>query len=258
MKHTPLTHAMNTNSALLRALCLLCAFSILLCAFAPAPDVSALVEWRAGEIVSEESVAAHGLDNCFAFEPIPDEVWTRMQGKTYKENPHIGREDLRRVRVLHRDGEQNIRLGEMVCNRIIAERLVDIFRRLYDARYPIARMVLPDVYDADDEAQMRDNNSSCFCYRPIVGTTKLSKHGRGLAVDINTLYNPFCKRRDDGGCFVQPATGATYCDRKKDFPYKIDREDLAFKLFTERGFTWGGDWTTHKDYQHFELKEESE
>jgi len=32
-------------------------------------------------------------------------------------------------------------------------------------------------------------------------------------------------------------------------------DDLCFRLFTEAGFEWGGDWTTRKDYQHFELKE---
>ena len=31
--------------------------------------------------------------------------------------------------------------------------------------------------------------------------------------------------------------------------------DLCFKLFTEAGFEWGGDWTNRKDYQHFQLKE---
>ena len=33
-------------------------------------------------------------------------------------------------------------------------------------------------------------------------------------------------------------------------------DDLCFKLFTEAGFEWGGDWTTRKDYQHFEIIEQ--
>ena len=219
-------------------------------------DVSMLTEWRAGETASEEAVAAFGLDNCFAAEPIPDRVWARMQGKTYKENPHIGRDDLRHIRALHRDYDGLIHIGEMVVNRVIAERVAEIFRLLYEADYPIERMVLPDVYDADDETQMRANNTSSFCYRAIAGTSKLSKHARGLAVDINTLYNPYYKDRPDGTRFIQPATAAEYCDRASSFRYKIDHDDLAFKLFTERGFEWGGDWTSCKDFQHFELIEE--
>ncbi|MGN0732105.1 MAG: M15 family metallopeptidase [Treponema sp.] len=35
--------------------------------------------------------------------------------------------------------------------------------------------------------------------------------------------------------------------------YKIDENDLAYKLFTEHGFKWGGSWQELKDYQHFEI-----
>ena len=219
-------------------------------------DTSALDNWQAGQRVTSEAVTVFGgVDNCFAAEPIPDRVWARMQGKTFKDNPYIGRDDLRHVRALHWDYDQQIHIGEMVCNKLIADRVAGILRKLYEAKYPIQRMLLPDVYDADDETQMRDNNSSCFCYRAIAGSTKLSKHARGLAVDINTLYNPYYKDLDDGTRFVQPATAEFYCDRTKNFPYKIDHDDLCFKLFTEAGFEWGGDWTTCKDFQHFELIE---
>ena len=219
-------------------------------------DSRALTEWQAGRTVSQADVDAFGgIDKCFAAEPIPDGVWARMQGKTYKENPYIGRDDLRHVRALHWDYDDQMHVGEMVCNVQIADRVISILRKLFDAKYPIQRMLLPDVYDADDETQMRDNNSSCFCYRNIAATTTLSKHARGLAVDINTLYNPYIKTLSDGTLLIEPATGEPYCDRSWDFPYKIDHNDLCFKLFTAAGFVWGGDWTNRKDYQHFEVKE---
>ncbi len=211
--------------------------------------------WKAGNIVTQTFVEAFGgLDSCFTSQPIPDRVWERMQGKTYKPNPHIGREDLRYVRALHWDYDNKIHTGEMVCNKIIADRLVIILRTLYENHYPIQRMVLPDEYDADDERQMRANNSSCFCYRVVAGSKTLSLHASGLAVDINTLYNPYVRRKADGSLYVQPSTGRPYCNRSKNFRYKITRNDLLCRLFLENGFTWGGDWRTHKDYQHFELK----
>ena len=219
-------------------------------------DTKPLTEWQAGRTVSQEAVDAFGgIDMCFAAEPIPDGVWARMQGKTYKENPYIGRDDLRHIRALHWDYDNQMHVGEMIVNKEIADRVVSILRQLFDAKYPIQRMLLPDVYDADDETQMRDNNSSSFCYRAIAGSSKLSKHARGLAIDINTLYNPYYKGRDDGTRFIQPATAADYCDRTWDFPYKIDHDDLCFRLFTEAGFEWGGDWTSCKDFQHFEFIE---
>ena len=219
------------------------------------PGLKELEEWQAGAIVSQEAVDAFGIESCFVANFIPDNVWQRMQGKTYKENPDIGRGDLYHVKVLHWDYDEQIHIGEMICNVLIADRVISIMRQLYDAHYPIQRMVLPDVYDADDEAQMRDNNSSCFCYRTIAGSTKLSKHALGLAIDINTLYNPYYKDLEDGTRYIQPATAEAYCNRDWDFPYKIDHDDLCFKLFTEAGFEWGGDWDTCKDYQHFELKD---
>ena len=224
--------------------------------FAFPVDTKPLTEWQAGRTVSQEAVDAFGgIDMCFAAEPIPDGVWARMQGKTYKENPYIGRDDLRHVRALHWDYDNQMHVGEMIVNKQIAECVARILRQLFDAKYPIQRMLLPDVYDADDETQMRDNNSSSFCYRAIAGSSKLSKHARGLAIDINTLYNPYYKGRDDGTRFIQPATAADYCDRTWDFPYKIDHDDLCFRLFTEAGFDWGGDWTSCKDFQHFEFIE---
>ena len=219
-------------------------------------DTKPLTEWQAGRTVSQEAVDAFGgIDMCFAAEPIPDGVWARMQGKTYKENPYIGRDDLRHVRALHWDYDNQMHVGEMIVNKQIAECVARILRQLFDAKYPIQRMLLPDVYDADDETQMRDNNSSCFCYRNIAGSANLSKHARGLAVDINTLYNPYYKDRADGTRYIQPATAEAYCDRTWDFPYKIDHDDLCFRLFTEAGFEWGGDWTSCKDIQHFEFIE---
>ena len=40
-----------------------------------------------------------------------------------------------------------------------------------------------------------------------------------------------------------------------DTPGKIDENDLAYRLFIQHGFQWGGSWKTMKDYQHFEWTE---
>ena len=194
----------------------------------------------------------------FAILPISDELFFRMkQGNTYKENCTVPREDLRYIQALHKDKDGNVHLGEMVVHRIIAEDVLEILEKLYDAGYPIERMVLADNYMADDEIMMRDNNSSGFNFRFISHTTKVSKHGLGMSVDINTLYNPYHKivKNADGTQkeVIEPATGKPYLDRTKKFDYKIEKGDLCYRLFIEKGFEWGGDWSDRKDYQHFEL-----
>ena len=73
----------------------------------------------------------------------------------------------------------------------------------------------------------------------------------GMAVDINTLYNP-CVKTVDGEEIIEPETAGAYVDRSADFEHKIDHEDLCYQIFTKYGFSWGGDWKYTKDYQHFE------
>lgn len=187
----------------------------------------------------------------FYISEIPDDIFAKMQGKSYKEDCTVPREDLRYVHVRHMGFDGEAKDGELVVNKAIADDVLAIFEELYKADYPIEKVRLVDEYDADDEASMSDNNSSAFNFRFISHTTRISKHGLGMAVDINTRYNPYVKTVD-GKLSIEPANGADYVDRSKDFQHKIDHEDLCYKLFKEHGFTWGGDWTHSKDYQHFE------
>lgn len=187
----------------------------------------------------------------FYISEIPDDIFAKMQGKSYKEDCTVPREDLRYVHVRHMGFDGEAKDGELVVHKAIADDVLAIFEELYKADYPIEKVHLVDEYDADDEASMSDNNSSAFNFRFISHTTRISRHGLGMAVDINTRYNPYVKTVD-GKLSIEPANGADYVDRSKDFPHKIDHEDLCYKLFKEHGFIWGGDWTHSKDYQHFE------
>ncbi len=217
------------------------------------PSSPVFAQWRAGTVVSDREVAAYGADRCFRVSALSDKVFARMR-YSYVDNPYVRRADLRYLQVLHYDLDGRILLGEMVCNRRIAGDLLAIFRQLYEARYPIGRMVLIDEYRADDERSMRANNTSCFCYRRVAGSSRVSAHGRGMAVDINPLYNPYVRRRADGTLFVQPATAGAYIHRDRTFDYKIERGDLCYRLFIQHGFQWGGAWRSCQDYQHFEKR----
>ena len=205
-----------------------------------------------------DSVPASLLSACdtaafFSATPVDSAVFARMSGRSYKDGCPVAVEDLRYLRVLHMDLDGLTLVGEMVCNKSIADDLLEIFRALYDAGYPIERMRLIDDYDADDESSMAANNSSCFNFRRKSGMSAVSKHAYGEAVDINPLYNPYYRVTAAGGRIVEPASAAPYVDRAADFPYKIERGDLCHRLFLEHGFQWGGTWTRSKDYQHFEL-----
>lgn len=198
------------------------------------------------------SASVQTMAQTFESVAIPDSIWTLMQGRSCPEGHGADRQELRYLRLSHYDFDGRACVGEMVCNRLIADDLLHIFRLLYEARYPIARMRLIDEYGADDLRSMAANNTSCFCYRVVAGSSKLSRHSLGMAVDVNPLYNPCLYVRTG---LVSPPEGEGFArnrSTRKDIPGKIDHADLCYRLFKERGFRWGGDWRTLKDYQHFE------
>lgn len=231
-------------------------FTLLLVAFSAfvTPDEQkTLHEWTPAAVVSDEAAKAYSLDSCFKAYPINDAIFARMQEKSFKQNCTMPRASLRYLRVLHRNTEGKTQLGEIVCNQSIANDLLDIFRKLYEAGYKIERITLIDDYNADDETSMRANNTSCFNFRVVSGTTKLSKHSQGLAIDINPLYNPYIHLNNGK---VEPATGKPYAYNRANLRNVkvpiIDTKDLCYRLFIQHGFRWGGAWKTVKDYQHFE------
>ncbi|MEA5004119.1 MAG: M15 family metallopeptidase [Christensenella sp.] len=187
----------------------------------------------------------------FTYESVPQDVRERMMGKSYPEGCPVPFDDLRYVRIKHIGFDGLMHEGELIVNAKIADDILEIFKELYEAAYPIEKIRLIDEYDAVDEASMTDNNTSSFCYRTISGSSKLSYHARGLAVDVNTLYNPYVSSKK-----IEPAAGKAYAyDRDDGNPYYINEDDLCYKLFTEHGFFWGGHWNTVKDYQHFEMQD---
>lgn len=194
----------------------------------------------------------------FYYEPLSDNLRRYITGVSFpelsenSENSDISYEELRYVHILHYDFDGKLAEGELICNAAIAQDLVEIFHELYRNEYRIEKVKLIDEYDGDDNLSMADNNTSCFNYRNVPGSTSLSKHALGRAVDVNPLYNPYITYNEDGNENILPENATDYADRSKKFPYKIDEDDLCYKLFTEHGFVWGGNWNSCKDYQHFQ------
>ncbi len=202
---------------------------------------------NAQETVPHETIET----DYFRAYPIDSALFARINGRSYKKGCPVPLSELRYLKVLHVGFDGATHIGEMICNQAIADDLLEIFRTLFEACYPIERMLLIDEYDADDRRSMEANNSSAFNYREIRNTGKLSNHSFGYAVDINPLFNP-CVIVRNGQTIVDPAAGSAYADRTRDFPGKIDRDDLCYREFRKHGFVWGGDWKSLKDYQHFE------
>ena len=95
-------------------------------------------------------------------------------------------------------------LGQVTCNRVMVEQLRDALQEVVDVG--LADAIHPSEY------------AGCYYPRFIAGTTKLSNHSFGLALDLNVPGN----QRGTVG--------------------EMDRGVVA--IFERWGFTWGGRWST--------------
>ena len=192
-----------------------------------------------------------GEQTCFpAFSgeagPIPDEVQQAMIGRSWHESlPCPSFESLALLRMTHWGMDQDIHEGEMIVAGSVANEVLQAFEHIYDAQFPIEQMRLIHHYAGDDDASMAANNTSAFNCRQVTGGSRLSEHGLGTAIDINPVQNPYV--RDDT---VLPPKGRDYLDRGDVRPGMIVRPGAVVSAFEARGWGWGGDFSTLKDYQH--------
>jgi D-alanyl-D-alanine carboxypeptidase len=174
---------------------------------------------------------------------IPADVLARS---SWNESCPVGVDDLTYLTLTHVGFDGRFHTGEMIVNSDWADRIVEVFRRLHEARYPIEemRVVRRDEIDA---APTGDTNlTSSFECRPATGSTGWSYHAYGLAIDINPFHNPYLK-----GDLVLPELASAYLDRSEARPGMVIDGDAVTTAFADIGWGWGGNWRTVKDLMHF-------
>ncbi|MGI9623377.1 MAG: M15 family metallopeptidase [Acidimicrobiales bacterium] len=178
---------------------------------------------------------------------IDDETRARIEPTSWRPGCPVGLEGLRLLTFPHFDFDGVVRTGEMIVAATWAEDLGLVFEVLFEAEYPIQQIELVDVYAGNDDLSMQANNSSAFNCRQVAGKPGVwSNHALGEAVDLNPLMNPYVQ-----GGFIAPPEGAQYLDRTDERIGMVIRGDEAVQVFESIGWTWGGNWTGLKDYQHF-------
>ena len=63
----------------------------------------------------------------FYYEPLSQDVVSRITGISYVENPNVSLDDLRYLSLLSVDFNGDTQKGEMICNKAIAQDLLEIF-----------------------------------------------------------------------------------------------------------------------------------
>jgi len=154
-------------------------------------------------------------------------------------------ENLRIVDVYYYGFDDKLHKGQLVVHKDVVLNIIEIFEFIRESRFPIDKVVPISKYGWSDEKSMQDNNTSAFNYRFISGTRVISNHASGLAIDINPRFNPYVKNGNNlpVNCVYDTTKAGT-----------ISSGSQLVKEFKKRGWQWGGDWKSLKDYQHFEKK----
>lgn len=134
--------------------------------------------------------------------------------------------------------------GQMVVDEELAEEVEAVFAAAFKAKFPVRSAIPVSQFEWDDDASMLVDNSSGFNFRTIAGTTSMSRHAKGRAVDINPLLNPHYRK--DGSIVPE---GAVYEAGK---PGVLVDGDAVVSTFKAKGWEWGAEWNGEQDWQHFD------
>ncbi len=174
---------------------------------------------------------------------VPASVASRS---TWNPDCPVGLDDLRYVTVAYWGFDALTHTGELLVNADAAENVVEVFRRLHQARFPIEEMRITRVEELDLHPTGDGNNTGSFVCRPSRGTTSWSEHAYGRAVDINPFHNPYVK-----GDVVLPELASAYVNRSVERPGMILAGDVVTDAFAAIGWGWGGNWRSSTDTMHF-------
>lgn len=147
------------------------------------------------------------------------------------------------IKVKFNDYNGNDSEGTIVVNKKIAKEVSEIFEEIKNSGFQIEKIIPISEYEWDDDKSMEDNNTSAYNYRFVSNTKKLSNHAYGMAIDINPKYNPMVIKEK-----ISPTNGSYSKENKGT----IMANSEIVKIFKKRGWKWGGDYKSLKDYQHFE------
>jgi hypothetical protein len=177
--------------------------------------------------------------------PVTPAIRDRM-GESWSSACPIDLTDLRYVTVAFRGFDGFAHTGELVLAAPVAEDVVGVFEKLFDAGFPIEEMRLVTTEDHHAPKTGDGNSTAAYNCRSIRGSSRWSEHALGTAVDINPFHNPMLKR----GSLV-PEKATSYVDRANVRPGMVVDPGVAVKAFAEIGWKWGGHWNSHKDWMHF-------
>jgi len=176
-----------------------------------------------------------------------------IAAKEYHAGCPVALTGLRVLTVTYWGFDRRVHSGQLVVNAAAVGPLRQVFRRLYELRFPIRHMAFADEY-GPVRGRPRDGDvtASFECRQAVpspctggTGTGSWSEHAYGEAVDLNPVENPYV------GCgMTRDKTALAYVKRTPLRPGMVT--PAVVQAFAAVGWGWGGSWSgSTKDYMHF-------
>ncbi|WP_159993687.1 M15 family metallopeptidase [Roseomonas sp. 18066] len=207
--------------------------SLALCSLAPEPLTAAELQADIPRIFQAR------------VDPLAPTERRAMIGHSWTEGCPVPLDDLMAIRLNHWGYDDTVRQGVLVVHRKVSGEVVEAFRTLFDAGFPIERIQPYETYGIGEYAA--SNATVGFYCRPAQDSPSVfSWHAYGLAIDLNPMTNPY---RDPKGWW--PAGSDTNSSRNQVMPGLIAPRSAPVAAFLAQGWAWGGTHTASPDYMHF-------
>ncbi|TAK70772.1 MAG: M15 family peptidase [Actinomycetota bacterium] len=157
----------------------------------------------------------------------------------------VGPRALRAVSIDHVGFDGALHRGTVVVHRRVVGDVLVAFAAARATGFPIRQLVPVTAFGGSDARSMAADNTSGFNCRKATGSTRLSRHAWGDAVDVNPRENPHVL-----GGRTYPGNGAGFADRTPPRPGMLSARSALTRAFAAAGWRWGGRFAA-PDYQHF-------
>jgi hypothetical protein len=209
-------------------------------------------------ITNHSYTYADSSDFSVSIEPLSETYKTEfIKNKYWNEDCPVKLTDLSDLKMTYWGGDDQPHQGELIIHKQLALEVVNIFKELFEIKFPIYEMKPYQLYPRGEYAQHNDT-VGYYCSVAQDKITEYSSHAYGTAIDINPLINPFLDSKEGWW----PKGSDRFANRSQNIKGMIHLEDTIFQIFTKYGWTWGGlqkgsVQQKNIDYMHFSKGMES-
>lgn len=208
-------------------------------------DIKAENEGNTGEGLGKKSNIPDNIKNkIITINNIPEKSKETLDDLSYLTIPYI-------------NFKGDVKDGHMIVDSKVADEILEIFQELYNIKYPINKIEIPEEY-YDENDNTKDCESSAIdendTYSYYYGSTTSQLTGNALVLNpkINPKISNGKAEHENASKYVNRKDTNNLSNEEKSA--LITKESEAYKIFKKYGWTWNGEDEDNPNYGYFEKK----